>query len=274
MADFRDPWTQIDFYEQLHLTKWADARHKKMEKEVLTEADAVVTVSPSWAKGLETLVDRKVDVVNNGFDPEDFDRVAEVGLSHFSICHVGSMNADRNPQALWDALKQLVREDERFHRLLKVRLIGQVDLAIEQAIQERELNQYVEKVPFMAHAQIPVQLKQAAVLLLPVNKTPNMDGVVPGKLYEYLAAKRPVLVIGPPQGDTANIVAASGAGKIFDYSEVTELKQQLVEWMNAYESGTLTVNPEEINRYSRKFLARKFAEVVFRAIDNQQVETR
>ena len=274
VADFRDPWTQIDFYEQLHLTKWADARHKKMEKEVLTEADAVVTVSPSWAKGLETLVDRKVDVVNNGFDPEDFDRVAEVGLSHFSICHVGSMNADRNPQALWDALKQLVREDERFHRLLKVRLIGQVDLAIEQAIQERELNQYVEKVPFMAHAQIPVQLKQAAVLLLPVNKTPNMDGVVPGKLYEYLAAKRPVLVIGPPQGDTANIVAASGAGKIFDYSEVTELKQQLVEWMNAYEAGTLTVNPEEINRYSRKFLAGKFAEVVFRAIDNQQVETR
>jgi hypothetical protein len=97
---------------------------------------------------------------------------------------------------------------------------------------------------------------------------------VPGKLYEYLAAKRPVLVIGPPQGDTANIVEASGAGKIFDYSEVLKLKQQLLEWMNAYESGTLTVNPEEINRYSRKYLAGKFAEVVFRSIDNQQVETR
>jgi hypothetical protein len=147
-------------------------------------------------------------------------------------------------------------------------------LAIEQSIQERELNQYVEKVAFMAHAEIPAQLKQSAILLLPVNKTPNMDGVVPGKLYEYLAAKRPVLVIGPPQGDTANIVEASGAGKIFDYSEVMKLKHQLLDWMNAYESGTLTVNPEEINRYSRKYLAGKFAEVVFRAIDNQQVETR
>lgn len=274
VADFRDPWTQIDFYDQLHLTKWADARHKKMEKEVLTEADAVVTVSPSWAKGLESLVDRKVAVVNNGFDPEDFDKVAEVPLKEFSICHVGSMNADRNPLALWDALHHLVREDERFHQKVKVRLIGQVDFAIEQAIQERELNQYVEKVPFMAHADIPAQLKQAAVLLLPVNKTPNMDGVVPGKLYEYLAAKRPVLVVGPPQGDTANIVAESGAGKIFDYSEVEELKNQLVQWMDAFEMGTLVVNPEEINRYSRKFLAGKFAEVIFNSIENQSVSVR
>jgi glycosyltransferase involved in cell wall biosynthesis len=153
-------------------------------------------------------------------------------------------------------------------------LIGQVDLAIEQSIQERELNQYVEKVAFMAHAEIPAQLKQSAVLLLPVNKTPNMDGVVPGKLYEYLAAKRPVLVIGPPQGDTANIVEAAGAGKIFDYSDVHNLKQQLIAWMNQYESGALSVNPEEINRYSRKYLAGKFAEVVLGAIDNQRVMTK
>jgi glycosyltransferase involved in cell wall biosynthesis len=98
-----------------------------------------------------------------------------------------------------------------------------------------------------------------------------MDGVVPGKLYEYLAAKRPVLVVGPPQGDTANIVAASGAGKIFYYSEVDELKNQLVLWMDAFETGTLEVNPEEINRYSRKYLAGKFAEVVFNSIENQSV---
>jgi len=272
VADFRDPWTQIDFYDQLHLTKWADARHKRMEKEVLTEADAVVTVSPSWAKGLATLGERNVEVVNNGFDPEDFDRVPEVPINQFSICHVGSMNADRNPYALWDALHQLVREDERFRRNLKVRLIGQVDLAIEQAIQERELNQYVEKVSFMAHAEIPAQLKQSALLLLPVNKTPNMDGVVPGKLYEYLAAKRPVLVIGPPQGDTAEIVKASGAGKIFDYSETSELKLQLKEWMEAYFSNTLEVQPEEINRYSRKFLAGKFSKVIFKCIENQTFE--
>jgi len=72
MADFRDPWTTIDFYDSLKLTKSADRKHKKLEKQVLTKADFITTVSPNVASGLEHLAGRKVYVVNNGFDPEDY----------------------------------------------------------------------------------------------------------------------------------------------------------------------------------------------------------
>jgi glycosyltransferase involved in cell wall biosynthesis len=271
VADFRDPWTQIDFYDQLHLTKWADSRHKRMEQEVLKEADEVVTVSPSWGKGLESLVHREIKIVNNGYDPEDFDRVPDVYPTLFSICHVGSMNADRNPLALWDAIQQLLKEDARFHQFLKIRLIGQVDIAIQKEIDIRELNQYVQKIDFLAHAEIPIQLKNAGILLLPVNKTPNMDGVVPGKLYEYMAAKRPILVIGPPKGDTAQIITDASAGKIFNYDEIEALKQQLILWMNDFEQGNLLIHSGQIDNYSRKNLAGKFAKIVMQSIDKQKL---
>jgi glycosyltransferase involved in cell wall biosynthesis len=127
-----------------------------------------------------------------------------------------------------------------------------------------------QKIDFLAHAEIPVQLKNAGILLLPVNKTPNMDGVVPGKLYEYMAAKRPILVIGPPKGDTAQIITDASAGKIFNYDEIEALKQQLILWMNDFEQGNLLIHSGQIDNYSRKNLAGKFAKIVMQSIDKQK----
>ncbi len=66
IADFRDPWTDIDFYQQLKLTRWADARHHRMERSVLQEADRVVTVGWRWADDLARIGGRPVEVVTNG----------------------------------------------------------------------------------------------------------------------------------------------------------------------------------------------------------------
>ena len=104
MADFRDPWTDIDFYEKLRLTCWADKRHKTLEKKVLKLADRVVTVSPSWQRDLEKIGNRKVDLVYNGFDPEDFELQTKVSHESFVISHFGAFNKDRNPASLWKAL--------------------------------------------------------------------------------------------------------------------------------------------------------------------------
>ncbi len=97
LADFRDPWTDIDFYHHLRLTKWADKKHKRLELSVLKNADIVTTVSNNWGKDLEKIYSRKVDIVTNGFDPEDFAAANQTLDTMFTLTHIGSLNKDRNP---------------------------------------------------------------------------------------------------------------------------------------------------------------------------------
>ena len=104
LADFRDPWTEIDFYHRLKLTRLADAMHRKMEKKILKMADIVTTVSPYLKGTTEKLAGRRVDVIYNGFDPADFSLEISPDHNYFSISHFGAFNRDRNPSFLWKAL--------------------------------------------------------------------------------------------------------------------------------------------------------------------------
>ena len=181
IADFRDPWTNIDFYHELRLSKMADKKHRRMELSVLQEASRVVCVTWNWANDLENIGDRKVDVITNGYDPQDFKNNDIVLDSEFSITHIGSMNKDRNPLILWTGLKSLCDESTEFKSKLKIRLVGQVDHSIIEAINENGLTDNLEKIDFIPHSQVVKELMSSQLLLLPINRTPNVGGVVPGQ---------------------------------------------------------------------------------------------
>ena len=72
MSDFRDPWTNIDFYKELKLTKLADKKHKRLEKQVLNNADLVLTVGNQLSNELNDLGAKHVEVIENGYDPRRF----------------------------------------------------------------------------------------------------------------------------------------------------------------------------------------------------------
>ncbi len=260
VADFRDPWTQQDFYDQLRLTSWADAVHKRKEQQVLKRADKIVTVSWSWAKDFEELSGgQSIDLITNGFDPADFNEKIKARDKEFSICHIGSMNKDRNPAVLWRALGTLKKENEALAQKLKIRLIGPVDFSIKQAIDQNGLSENLEQLPFMPHKQVIEYMKKAQVLLLPINSTPNAMGILPGKLYEYLGAQRPVLAIGPLQSDSAKVIHMTGAGHISDYNDFDVLKAAIQSFFENYQRGKLDVNPADIGQFSRKELAKRYA---------------
>ena len=143
IADFRDPWTQIDFYDQLMLTRWADHKHHKQEMEVLKNADKIVAVSWHWAEDLGKIANRKVEVITNGFDEEDFrTRKTEINKK-FSFCHIGAMNKDRNPKVFWIALKEVLKEDPTLSDPLEIKLIGKVNHAVFESIDENGLSGFV-----------------------------------------------------------------------------------------------------------------------------------
>ncbi len=214
LADFRDPWTNIDFYDKLMLTRWSDKKHRKQEKKVLRNADKVVTVSQNWARDFIKIVDRPVEVITNGFDPEDFVGLQIKPQQNFELVHLGSMNKDRNPDVLWQALAEFCSENKDFKQQLKILLIGQTDHTVVESIRKYGLDHQTEKISYLPHKEAMERAANAAVLLLPLNNTPNVDGIIPGKLFEYLALHRPILCIGPENGDSARIILDCKAGYV------------------------------------------------------------
>lgn len=262
VADFRDPWTNIDFYDQLQLSGWADRKHKRLEKEVLQKADQVVTVSWHWAEDFKNLGAPATKVITNGFDPEDFEFEGAPSPAEFSISHIGSLNKDRNPPILWEALKELCDEVPGFKDKLVIRLIGNTDISVKGELERLDLMKNADFQGYMPHKEVLKQQKSSQVLLLLLNNTPNVLGVVPGKLFEYMATGRPILAIGPSEGDSARIIRGSGAGAVVGFEEKEEMKKAIGELYSRYEAGNLSGGGSGIEVYSRKSITGNMAEVL------------
>lgn len=206
IADFRDPWTDIDFYAQLKLTSWADAKHKRLEGEVLREADQVLTVSWHWADDLRKLGAGNVEVVTNGYDPDDLPSPPEPVDEAFSLVHIGSLSPTRNAPELWAALKMICGEDPAFAAKFKLRFVGPVDHTIAESVEKAGLGAHLERTGRVTHEEAMREMQRARVLLLLVNDTPNLLGILPGKLFEYVSTGRPILGVGPTEGDVSRVL--------------------------------------------------------------------
>ncbi len=259
LADFRDPWTQIDFYDKLMLSKKADQKHKTLEKSVLNQADTVVTVSPHCAFGLNEITDKKIEVITNGFDEDDFSNIPEFDHSTFSITHLGSMNPDRNPKTLWDALSELCGEDSSFRKNLKIKLIGKTDISVFKSLEKKGLTEHVINHKYLPHDEAIQEAANSAILLLALNDTPNVLSLAPGKLYEYLALKRPILCTGAVDGDAATIIDNAKSGKAVGFDDFNTTKKLIKDWFIEYEQGALTSENGSINQYSRRSLTAKMS---------------
>lgn len=206
IADWRDPWTNIDFYHQLKLTAWADRKHHRLEREVVTRADVNVAVGWTMAEELKAIGSKRTEVVTNGFDPDDVPSPPVPVDDAFSLVHVGNMTASRDVPQLWPALAELCKADAEFGRKLILRFVGPVDQVVLASIERAGLAGHVERVGSVGHAQAMREMQRARVLLLSVNDTANAKGVLTSKVFEYLAVGRPILAFGPKDGDVARVL--------------------------------------------------------------------
>ena len=262
IADFRDPWTDIDFYHKLKLTRLADKRHKTLEKRVLLTADHVVTVSPGCAADLERIAQRKIEIIYNGFDPTDYQFDKTEPDKTFTISHFGAFNKDRNPVALWSALKILSETETDFKRLLRIQLIGQTDESIINDVRKNNLEENLVVVDHLPHMEGLVQLSKSQVLLLPLNDAPNVKGILPGKMYEYMALRRPIIALGPTDADYAGILRETNAGTPLNFDDVKGIKETLHNYFQLFKANKLEVESGAYEKYSRKILAAWFVGLI------------
>lgn len=265
LADFRDPWTKIDFYKDLRLSARADALHRKLEKQVLKQADGVTVISNSMADDFNKIVPRHYDVITNGFDQDDMtgEPVVEPDKK-FSIAHIGTLVSSRNPLTLWEALKSMVGEDPQFASDLEIKLVGKVDFQVTASIGEHGLTEFVRRIDYMPHNEVVQCQRQSQVLLLIINNTPNAKMILTGKFFEYLAAKRPILCLGPVAGDAAKILSETNAGLLAGFDDLQSMKQHIQQFYRDFKNGTLRSASTEIDRYSRSALTRELCVILDR----------
>jgi glycosyltransferase involved in cell wall biosynthesis len=262
VADFRDPWTNIDFYADLKLSSFADKKHKRLEKEVLKESDAVISVGQLMSEELVHInggQKEKFHVITNGYDEEDLSKNKIEKDKKFSIAHIGTLVRTRNPKGLWKVLSELVKENEAFKDALEIKLVGKLDIAVKESIEEFGLSSYVNKIDYLPHDKVIEEQQRSRVNLLLVNQTPNAKSILTGKFFEYLSAGAPILAIGPPDGDLALILNQTKAGKISDFKDTHSLKENVYE---LFMDQNLTRNEGEIKNYSRKNLTKKLADIL------------
>jgi len=254
LADFRDPWTDIDFYDELKLTPWADRRHQLLEKKVIENADLVICVSKSNSQKLKEKAYGNIEVITNGYDPDDIPAMAPKLDKKFSIAHIGTFMSNRNPDLLWEVLGELVAENHEFKNDIELILVGNTDSKILNAIKENGLAEFAKIAGSVSHEDAIKYQNKSQVLLLTVNKTGDTKGMVTGKIFEYLVSGRPILVIGPENGDLANILKETNTGVISNFNNKKDLKLNIQNYYNDYKNHNLKVSPRNLDYYSRKSL--------------------
>ncbi len=265
IADFRDPWTNIDFYKELKLSKWADKKHHYLERKVLENSDYVISVGETLTNELVELGAKCVKTITNGYDETDLAE-AQVGLDEkFSIAHIGSLTKTRNPDILWKALSELCKEDTQFANDLEIKLVGKIDYFVKEQINLFKLDNYIRKIAYIPHTEVIIEQKKTHLLLLIVNDAPNAKGIITGKVFEYMAAKRPILALAPKGGDLESVINETSTGKCFGALEKENLKDFI---MSVYKQE-YNYKPNGINQFTRKKLTESLVSVINEVILNK-----
>ena len=263
ISDFRDPWTEIDYFQQLPLTKKATKKHQDLEQEVLIKSDMVVVVGETMKEKFLQHT-KRIEVLTNGFDTIE-DLSTQKLDEKFSITHVGLMNSDRNPTILWKVLNEISNTNPGFKNDLRIKLIGKIDDAVIQDLKVFDHNT-IETIPYLDHKDVSKYQASSQVLLLSINEVPSAKGIITGKIFEYLQAKRPILAIGPEDGDAAMILKNTNAGTIVGFKNKTALKATILNLYKDYKEGVLFVKSVNIEQYHRKNITSQLAEVIKKVV--------
>jgi glycosyltransferase involved in cell wall biosynthesis len=261
IADFRDPWTNLYYNKEFKQLSFAKKKHLKLEKNVLKSADCVITVSNSLKKEFEKNAGR-VEVITNGFDDEvlqDFSIKLDV---KFSISYIGLLPKQSNPKVLFEVLKNICSENEGFQKDLELNFIGDIS---DEVLKEIELNQLTKNsnfVGYVSHQKAIEYQKKSQVLLLLIPNVENAEGILTGKLFEYLTAKRPILAIGPTKGDLSVILQNTKAGSVIDYNDKFSLKAEILKMYEDFKGNGLEVASKNIDQFHRKQLTNQLAAVI------------
>lgn len=270
IADMRDPWTDIYYYKQLYHTRIASWLDRRLERQVLTEAKAVVVVSKSMKRLFESksqcIDPAKIHVIPNGFDLEDFPPVSIDKSSQFRMVYTGTMS-DNYP--VKQVLKAMSRLNSQGMSDINLSFFGEIAPGIKKEILLSDVASMVSFNSYLPHDEAIQKMRHSEMLLLIIPEIKDNEAILTGKLFEYLAAAHPILGIGPENGDAAQIIMETGSGTMFEYSKAEEVYQFIKSHYDAWRSGKHRMNSmDRVTHYSRESLSKQLAGLIISSAES------
>ncbi len=259
IPDFRDPWSRMYYLKHLPMTRRTWKRLLAMEKSVLDSCSTVLACTPLMQEDFQAMTTTPVAIITNGYDEEDFSGPAPTTDGQFNLVHTGLFAADGNPLMLWKVLGQMAADDPAFREALRLRLVGRVDKEILEALDREGLSGNILVLGPCNHSEAVREQRAATLLLLPLRNDPQYRPILPGKLFEYLAARRPVLGIGQTDGAMARVLADTGAGITADWEDSAAMRSFLESAWKQFRDGRVLATSGDISPYTRRNLTHALA---------------
>jgi len=266
VAGFRDPWTEfISSPKRWFLPAAID---QAMEHSVFSEANSVECAWEGIIKDAlgkyPDLEKSKFNHVPNGFDSQDFPDLQYQRNDKFTVTYTGSMYGRRNPAAFFAALENLIRENKINPDEIKLRFIGRFGAEVEEMFAKATFEDSIEIISYIPHHKSIEYLMLSELLLLVVDESKESEEIVPGKVYEYIGVRKPVLAIAPKNSAISSLMEETGSGKSAHQSETEKIAQIFLEYYDLWKQNQPLFTPDEskIIKFERKEAARKLAELL------------
>jgi len=265
VADLRDPWTDIYYYNEFNHTSIAGRLDLKYERLVLENSDVITTVSRSlkdlFAKKSAKVDHGKIYVIPNGFDPDDFQYISENPADEFIITYTGTIADSYDPAVFFEALKKTIQKFPEVK--FKLRFIGNPASSLIENIKKISLSDCLDLVATVTHERSVQYLLQSTILFLAIPCVKNDKGILTGKIFEYLAARKPIVCIGPSDGDAAVIIEECKAGMTFERDQENQITVYLEQLVNEWKMNRdLDIKNDNFKKYSRYSQAKELSELL------------
>jgi hypothetical protein len=273
VAGFRDPWSG---FEVSAPKRWILPRSidKYLEKKVFHDAKKIDVAWKGIAyDAIEKYPDLPLDKfihIPNGFDSADYPehditkRAERKRGDKFIITYSGSLYGPRNPKNFFRAIELLLDRNEIDAAKIHLRFVGRTGADLAEMFEAPKIKPLVEKLDYVPHSRAVELVSDSDMLLLIVDDIPSVEHIVPGKVYEYLGAMRPILAIAQPDGAIGELLKETHGGEAVAQKDIEGqarvIKTNYDNWIKG-ESPTALMDTEIISRYERREATRKLAEV-------------
>ncbi|MBV8613480.1 MAG: glycosyltransferase [Acetobacteraceae bacterium] len=239
VAELRDPWSGNAYNDR---PVWRDRLDRIMERRTLRSASALVAVSPVVARELKASYHHQpVRTIFNGYALEDMPPSHAPGPHQaLSIVYTGTLyEGRRDPSPLFAAIARL---PEAARQRVRVSFYGPSESQVHSLAARHDVLEQVAVMPSVTYQESLAIQARADILLLLQRNHPEDEGNLPAKVFEYLGALRPILLLGYPKGELAGLIRERGAGVISN--EPAIIAAQLVNWLARLSAGGIPALPE------------------------------
>jgi hypothetical protein len=274
VAGFRDPWRGfLSTPERWFIPRMID---KHLEKSCFNDCDALEAawkgIILDFNKKYPEIPIEKCHHLNNGFDSADYPPISYEPGEKFTITYTGSMYGKRNPQVFIKAVEELVNENKIDKNKICLRFVGRFGNEVLQMFENPALKNSFEIINYLPHGESIKLLLQSEALLMIVDDFAGNEEIVPGKVFEYMGAKRPIMTIAPP-GAVTKIISETNSGLSAKSNEPEKIKEIFLTYYTDFFNNKLEIshNENEIKKYERKEVTRELAEIFDSIINKKKV---